>query len=42
MTCDHRLWGDPTGLACSRTDPHDTGHVYKPSSGMDDEAMEDQ
>ena len=28
MTCTARIWGDPTGLQCKRTDPHEFGHVY--------------
>jgi hypothetical protein len=28
MTCHSHPWGDPMGLACLRTDPHTSGHIY--------------
>lgn len=28
MTCSRRLFNDPTGLLCDRTDDHTTGHRY--------------
>lgn len=31
--CVHRLGNDPTGLLCTRTSPHDTGHTYESSDG---------
>jgi len=40
--CDATLWNDPDGLRCTRTEPHQTGHVYRPGSGYDDERVEDQ
>lgn len=36
--CDHRLWGEPDGLVCTRTDgPHVTGHVYVSTSWRPEE-----
>jgi hypothetical protein len=29
--CPHTLWGDPDGLLCTQTGPHDT-HVYAASA----------
>lgn len=26
--CEHRMWDEPDGLLCNRTDPHLTGHIY--------------
>ena len=26
--CPHTLWDAADGLACLRTDDHDTGHIY--------------
>lgn len=42
MTCDHRLWGDPDGLTCTRPEAHVTGHIYKPCSNLGHETEEDQ
>lgn len=36
MTCDHHLLNDPTGLPCTRTDPHQSGHTYVSTSATDD------
>lgn len=33
-TCTHRL-GDRTGLLCTRTDEHETGHTYRASWAPD-------
>lgn len=33
--CTHRLWDDPAGLPCTRTDPHHTGHTYTPNRGTE-------
>lgn len=33
--CTHRLWGEPDGLACIRTDPHQSGHQYQSGAGSD-------
>lgn len=44
--CDHHLWDEPDGLACTRTDHHDPtkagGHIYRPASNLSDETTEDQ
>jgi hypothetical protein len=40
--CDHHLWDDPNGIRCTREDCDGRGHVYKPASGLSDEATEDQ
>jgi hypothetical protein len=38
--CEHRLYGDPTALQCTRLDPHDPGlrggHVYVSGSYVND------
>lgn len=40
MTCAHRLWNEPNGLTCTRTDPHTTGHTYESTSAGDDRHQE--
>lgn len=34
MTCDHTLWDDPTGLACTAQGDHTT-HTYAASDAPD-------
>ena len=31
--CEHRLWGDPKGLRCTRPPHGDSGHIYHDSHG---------
>lgn len=38
MTCSHHLNDGP--LICTRTDDHDTGHVYVSTSAGDDRHTE--
>jgi len=40
MTCPAHL-AVPTGLACTRTDEHDSGHCYESTSGMAHHRHED-
>lgn len=32
--CDAHLNNEPTGLCCTRTDPHENGHCYQSTSGQ--------
>lgn len=31
MNCPAHPWAEPTGLPCTRTDPHQTGHTFEAS-----------
>ena len=33
MNCTAHIWNEPTGLACTRLDPHDVGHIFETSDG---------
>jgi hypothetical protein len=44
MNCTHRMWDDPGGPLCTRTDTHDAdasgGHVYEARDGSFTNASE--
>lgn len=45
MHCNVRLWNDPDGLKCVRTEPHSRGHIYVASDAVDrhkEAAQDDQ
>lgn len=35
VVCTHRYLDHPDGMTCTRTDPHEVGHVYKSSAASD-------
>lgn len=41
--CEHRLWGEPDGLQCTRRDPHEPGRGcrYENGSWVDDSSRDD-
>lgn len=38
--CDARLFDGP--LVCTRPDPHDTGHIYVPSTAIEADEADDE